>query len=216
MKTFNKLLLSLIFTLGIIITSSSNVIALEDCVGPINNNGQFREQCTFNGVDTYYHCLYGKGLRDETRFGTTNYICPDEFGSYEWAVNIAPPMGSGVNPASGSGVLNFNVQTGPTNATFDALNPLKVGNSGNVLADDLSTPSGIINRALRYLFPLAGLILFVMLVWGGFEILSTASTKKSIDAGKQRAQAAIIGFILLFTSYWIIQIIQAIFAIKIL
>lgn len=78
------------------------------------------------------------------------------------------------------------------------------------------TPKGIISHALPILFVLAGLILFVMLIWGGFEMLTGAANSKSQEAGKQRITAAIIGFLIIFASYWIAQIIQAIFGISIL
>jgi hypothetical protein len=39
---------------------------------------------------------------------------------------------------------------------------------------------------------------------------------KSIEAGKQRATTAIVGFILLFVAYWIMQIIEIVFSIQIL
>ncbi len=73
-----------------------------------------------------------------------------------------------------------------------------------------------INQALKFIFPLAGLILFVMIVWGGFEMLSSATNKKGLDAGKQRVVSALIGFLLLFSSYWIIQIIEHITQVNIL
>lgn len=100
-----------------------------------------------------------------------------------------------------------------TAETLDSLNPLK--QEGN-LADELSTPAGIINRFLDYLFPIAGFILFLMIVWGGFEMMTGALNKKSAESGKQRVTAAVIGFMLLFASYWIAQIIEAIFGIQIL
>ncbi|MBD3250847.1 MAG: hypothetical protein GF381_04760 [Candidatus Pacebacteria bacterium] len=82
--------------------------------------------------------------------------------------------------------------------------------------DGSLNPAGVINRALTFLFPLAGLILFVMLVWGGFEMLTGAASKKSQDSGKQRITAALIGFLLLFSSYWIVQIVEAITGVTIL
>lgn len=106
---------------------------------------------------------------------------------------------------------------------FDKLNPLKIGAPEDIqqmgassYADQLSTPGGLLTRTLQYAFPLAGLVLFVMLVWGGFEILMGASTPKSKDNGKQRITAALIGFLLLFASYWIAQLIQIIFDIRFL
>ncbi len=100
---------------------------------------------------------------------------------------------------------------------FNALNPLSISNFGTAgVSDQLNTPAGIINRILVFAFPLAGLILFVMLLWAGFEIVSGATNKKSLDAGRERATAALLGFLLLFVSYWLIQIIEIIFGAKIL
>lgn len=82
--------------------------------------------------------------------------------------------------------------------------------------DGSLNPSGVINRALNLLFPLAGIALFVMIVWGGFEMLTGAAKKQALDSGKQRITAALIGFTLLFASYWLAQIIEAITGVVIL
>lgn len=110
----------------------------------------------------------------------------------------------------------------PSNKFFNMLNPLQHAGGENIFeekasayADTLSTPGGIVSRLLSFAFPLAGLILFVMLVWGGFEILIQAPSKKAIDAGRQRVTAALIGFMLLFASYWIWQIVEVIFGVVI-
>lgn len=99
-------------------------------------------------------------------------------------------------------------------AILDAFNPLLIENSP--VAAELSKPGSLISRLLSFVFPLAGMIMFVMLIAAGFEIMGAAATKKSIDTGKQRASAAVIGFILLFASYWLVQILELVFNIKIL
>ena len=99
-------------------------------------------------------------------------------------------------------------------AVLDAFNPLLI--EGSAVAGELSTPGTFISRLLTFIFPLAGMAMFVLLIVAGFEIMGAAATKKSIDAGKQRATAAIVGFILLFSSYWIIQILELVFNLKIL
>lgn len=111
-------------------------------------------------------------------------------------------------------VPTFDPLAGPTAETFNLLNPFIL--SGSAQSQQLSTPGGIISRILQFSFPLAGLILFVMLVWGGAEVTMGSLNKKSVDAGKQRITAAVIGFILLFSSYWIAQILELIFGIVIL
>jgi hypothetical protein len=112
------------------------------------------------------------------------------------------------NPTSG---VDF---TRVDKATLDSFNPLLI--EGSAAAEQLSSPAGVISRAMIYVFPIAGLGLFVLLIFSGFEIMMAAASKKSIDAGKQRATAAVVGFMLLFASYWIAQIIEIIFGIKIL
>ena len=103
-----------------------------------------------------------------------------------------------------------------TQETLDALNPL-IQAGDKDLADQLSTPGGIVSRFLgSYAFPLAGLILFVMLIWGGVEMMAGSATSKSMDAGKQRITSALIGFLLLFSAYWIARLLEMAFGISIL
>jgi hypothetical protein len=105
-----------------------------------------------------------------------------------------------------------------TDEDFEDFNPLfqatKTEGSGD-LSESLTTPGAIISRLLQFAFPLAGIILFIMLLWGGFEIVYGASTSKAMEAGKNRITAAIIGFFLLFASFWIIQILEEILGITI-
>ena len=110
----------------------------------------------------------------------------------------------------------------PTNETFDLLNPLKIAGGDNIevsvasdFADDLSTPGGIVTRVLTFIFPLAGLILFLMISWSGFEIITGAGDSAKVTAGKQRLTAAIIGFLILFASYWMVQIMEVVFGVVI-
>jgi hypothetical protein len=118
--------------------------------------------------------------------------------------------GSTTSPAGDASLFEA-----PTNEDFDRLNPLIQFGSPE-LAQELSTPGGIVSRLLLFAFPAAGLVLFVMLIWGGFEVLLGALDKKRVDAGKQRITAAVVGFLLLFVSYWLVQIIEYIFGLVIL
>jgi hypothetical protein len=102
----------------------------------------------------------------------------------------------------------------PSAETLNAINPLNIG--GSNLGTELSTPGGILTRALQgFIFPIAGIILFVQLLLGGFQML-TGAASKGVDEGKQKITAAVIGFIILFAAYWIMQLIELIFGIRIL
>ncbi len=100
-----------------------------------------------------------------------------------------------------------------TKEVLDMFNPIK----DSTHPEKLETPGAIISFFLAdFAFYLAGLILFVMLVWGGFEMIAGATNKKSLDAGKQRVTAALIGFLILFSVYWLAKILESVFNIEIL
>lgn len=110
---------------------------------------------------------------------------------------------------------NFQLLDGPSSDDLNALNPLRRPDANSDIADQIATPAGLISRLLLFAFPIAGILMLLMLVWGGFEILSGATNKKSLDSGKNRIKAGIAGFMLLFTSYWIVQVIEVVLGIQI-
>jgi len=74
-----------------------------------------------------------------------------------------------------------------------------------------TTLSSLITVALPYLFSIAGLILFAYLVWGGFDYLTSMGDPKKAEAGKNKITYAVLGFIIIFASYWLVQIISRLF-----
>ena len=74
----------------------------------------------------------------------------------------------------------------------------------------------IVNAFLPTLMTLAGLILFGMLVMGGFTMLAGAADKESQEKGKKMITSSLTGFFIIFLAYWIAQILQVIFKVNIL
>lgn len=74
---------------------------------------------------------------------------------------------------------------------------------------------GIISAILPTLLVLAGLILFGMLIGGGFTMLAGAADKESQEKGKKMITNALLGFFIIFLAYWIAQLLQIIFKINI-
>lgn len=89
------------------------------------------------------------------------------------------------------------------------------GPSGKYSFVDFENPGEFITRLFPWLLTLAGMILFVMIVWGGFEIMMGANDPKSAENGKKRITSALIGFAILFAAFWIGQIMQVVFGINI-
>ncbi|MEI8232363.1 MAG: hypothetical protein WCG44_01330 [bacterium] len=97
---------------------------------------------------------------------------------------------------------------------YDVLNrAIGLNGSGSIKSDTLG---GIIGGFLPYLLTIAGLILFGMLVMGGFTMLAGAADKEAQEHGKKQITSALIGFFIVFAAYWIAQILQVIFKINIL
>lgn len=77
-------------------------------------------------------------------------------------------------------------------------------------------PGSAISVLLPYLFIIGGLILLVMLLLGGFEIMTSIGNEEKTKAGFERIKNALTGFLLLFGVFWLAQIAQVLFKIPIL
>ncbi len=69
----------------------------------------------------------------------------------------------------------------------------------------------IISALLPYLFALAGLMLLLYLIWGGFSLMTSAGDPKAVEQAKGKVTNALIGFLIIFVSFWLAQILQVIF-----
>lgn len=78
---------------------------------------------------------------------------------------------------------------------------------------DLGT---FISILLPNAYLIAGVILFFYAVFGGLTILSSSGNPDKTKKGSQALTNAIIGFALIFTSYWIIQGLEIITGINII
>jgi len=78
------------------------------------------------------------------------------------------------------------------------------------------TLGDVITALLPYIFVLAGLLLFGLLIWGGFGLLTSAGNPDKVKSAQAKLTNAIIGFIIIFAAFWLVQILQIMFGITIL
>ncbi len=71
----------------------------------------------------------------------------------------------------------------------------------------------LINLALSFLVPLAGVILFLVIIWGGYDILMSGGNADKVQSGRQKITAGIVGFVLLTASYFIAKLLGFIFGV---
>ena len=109
------------------------------------------------------------------------------------------------SPASGeTQSIDFNAIVSPLP---DLAAPFRPGPTGNV--------ARIINLVLPYVFIAAGLILLFVLISAGFNMMFGAADEKKVAAAKAQLTNGIIGFVLLFLAYWIVQIVATILGIQV-
>ena len=74
----------------------------------------------------------------------------------------------------------------------------------------------ILSQALEYAIIIGGLAMFVYLIWGGFNLLTSAGNPEGIREGTQKIIFAIIGFLVIFASYFIVQLVETMLGFTIL
>ena len=87
------------------------------------------------------------------------------------------------------------------------------GRAGFIFSENL-TLGQIISSLVPYLFVIAGLLLLLYLIFGGFGLLTSRGDPKAVAAAKERITFAIIGFVVVFASYWIVQIVGQILGLE--
>jgi len=87
-----------------------------------------------------------------------------------------------------------------------ATGPLNVPGAGSN-----PTIGGIINAAIPIVIGLAGLGLLIMIISAGYTFMTSAGDAKKMEQGKQMLTNAILGFIIVFAAYWLVQILGIMF-----
>ncbi len=78
----------------------------------------------------------------------------------------------------------------------------------NDTAAQLSDLSTYFGNILKAAIPLIGFIAFLMLLFGGFKILTSAGDAKGVAAGKQTLSLAVGGIVLAILSWLILVLIE--------
>lgn len=73
-----------------------------------------------------------------------------------------------------------------------------------------------VSNLLPNIYIISGVILFILLFAGGFVIITSAGNPEKQQQGSKAVTAAVAGFIIIFVSYWVIQIIEHLTGVKIL
>ena len=74
-------------------------------------------------------------------------------------------------------------------------------------------PAGIITNLLPFIYATAGILLFLNLLWGGLILMTAAGDGNKTKEGYGKISASLIGFVIIFVSYFAAQLIQVVFGV---
>jgi len=85
-------------------------------------------------------------------------------------------------------------------------------------APQFASPGALISIFLKNVYVIAGVLLLVLLIFGGISIISSAGggDAKKTAQGQKAMTSALIGFLIIFASYWIIRIVEVITGLNIM
>jgi hypothetical protein len=89
-----------------------------------------------------------------------------------------------------------------------------LGNTTNF--QSLGDVGSLVSLFLKISFVLAGLILLFYFILGGIGMIGSAGKNdpKAAESAKQTITSAVIGFVVVFTAYWIVKLIGTLFGIQ--
>lgn len=95
--------------------------------------------------------------------------------------------------------------------------PGETGNSvveGPLKDSKFSDLASVVNAAQTFIFPIAGVLLLAYLVWGGLNYITSAGDPKKAESARAKITHAVVGFIIIFVAYWVVQIVNYVFGLN--
>ena len=86
------------------------------------------------------------------------------------------------------------------------------------ISKTFTTFGDLVNVIVRNAFMLAGVITFILLIFGGFGVIVGAGSgdTKKLEQGKKTLTGALAGLLIVVTSVWLIQIIEKVTGLNLL
>lgn len=85
------------------------------------------------------------------------------------------------------------------------------------IVDEVSTKfptvASVVAAIIQYVYVIAGIGLLVVILSSGFTLLTSAGDAKAMEKGKQGLTNGIVGFLIIFVAYWLVQIAGIVFGI---
>lgn len=113
-------------------------------------------------------------------------------------VVTVPVFAQTSTPVPPSGTQNINPCSDPANASSQILNTLCKPNTNL---------ASVIGKFIIYAFVFGAVIALLYLIWGGFKWITSGGDTKGVEGARNHIIAAIIGLIIIFLAYLILNFV---------
>ena len=72
----------------------------------------------------------------------------------------------------------------------------------------ISCLGDFVQRAINFIFPLAGAVALIFLLWGGVRFITSGGDPKSVESAKKTMTYALLGLAVIFSIFAIFKVIQ--------
>ncbi len=85
---------------------------------------------------------------------------------------------------------------------------LKAGDKSSKVSGKYGTVADLVNIIIKYLFIAGGITFLALILFSGYKIAFMGDKQKALSDVKQYLTTGIIGLLVMFAAYWIVQIIE--------
>jgi fumarate reductase subunit D len=78
------------------------------------------------------------------------------------------------------------------------------------------TAGGIVSALIRFILVIAALVFFFILVFGGIQWITSGGDKANTETARNRITAALVGLVIVFSAWAILQLIKIFFGIDVI
>lgn len=89
----------------------------------------------------------------------------------------------------------------------------QIASDAGVPSQIFGNPGTIITKILPYIFGAAGIILLLNIIVSGYQLMTSAGEPKTMQAAKAKITTSVIGIIIIFVSFWLVNLIMKFFGV---
>lgn len=94
------------------------------------------------------------------------------------------------------------------------LSKLKIPSTGGTVDVNNTDLGSVITSIIPYLFGAAGIMLLIYLILAGFQFMTSRGDPKATQAAQSKITNAVIGFVIIFSSYLIVRLVEQLLGLK--